>query len=359
MDKFDTRINQMKADIDEINKEIEQLKKVINILNNKIQENKKKRRSLSNTMLNLKKYSKKESKDIYSTINNKTSNNVINNKTKNYFYPKKYFTNIQTPKINNQEQNKENFNYNYNYDNTCNIQEKKQTRKKYEEIYNDENDKRNKNEETESSDDKSYCNKYNKDVHRYNDSTLFCNDNRFIKIKGGEENLFQRKNKPISFYENNCYKKHKNIKNITNREISSFMDVNRTVPKNMKSYVASNKPIRLNYNNDLQNDIIERKSHKKNINTSYNEKINNLKQSISFKGDNEEFIEYLRIIKIKSDITKLILGMFQMDPYLNDEEIKICFNKIDKLSNNKIKKETGQIYQYLVEELIKVNNRKQ
>jgi predicted transcriptional regulator len=36
MDKFDTRINQMKADIDEINKEIEQLKKVINILNNKI-----------------------------------------------------------------------------------------------------------------------------------------------------------------------------------------------------------------------------------------------------------------------------------------------------------------------------------
>ena len=220
--------------------------------------------------------------------------------------------------------------------------------------------------------------KYNYKSNNNNSNSSSCSHSKYkyIKLKDGEMQLFQKKNQPSSLNSRNYFNKEKiksrqnNNKNnnlkyenyTTNKTINQFLLNNANNCKEMNTCLKQNKPIRLNYNKD----IIQNRSSKENTiikNNSYDyrknleQKINNLKKNIGFEGNDDEFIEYLKIIKLKADITNLVGHMFINDENINDEEIKKCFYKLEQLKKNKNENENLlNIYKYIAEQLLSAQN---
>ena len=195
----------------------------------------------------------------------------------------------------------------------------------------------------------------------------------------GSHLLQKVKNKPISLNENNillneertsCEQNNINYKyNNIDKIKNHFMMNNTTDFKNIKSCVNHNKPIRINYNMEIEKDIekdynINQKNENNSIYDKYKKiqnKIDNMKKKIGFEGSNEEFIEHLKMIKLKAEITNLVENMFtnnEDSKDIDEEETKKCFQNLEKLINNKVTEDKNMlsIYQYLVEQLLKVNN---
>ena len=219
----------------------------------------------------------------------------------------------------------------------------------------------------------------------------FRNPNKFINIKDGDIQLFQKfKNKHINMknsnlkiqtktnYENNKINVYNNKFNKTNY-IANHMNLNNpNSVKNMNSYINKYNPIRLNYNKKHQyNEILQQTCNKFNskikdedesekeneFDSNQNceqiqEKIDNLKNQFNFIGSNEEFIKYLEIIKIKSDLTHLVEILFNNGEKLNEDKAEECFNKLENLFEYKNNEEKNLLngYQYLFEKLVKINN---
>ena len=212
--------------------------------------------------------------------------------------------------------------------------------------------------------------------------------NKFIKFNDGEILLYHKKNKPNLLQEDNSYDKEKiksrqkhkqktlkNQYNTTNKIINHFILSNLNKNKKLNSCINDNNPIRINYNEKAKNfDITPR--HDKNCDiTSGNDnsitlcennnktkkiqqKINSMKKKVGFEGNNEEFIEYLRILKIKADITYLVENIFNNKENEDENTTKMCYKKLENLIENKNNEEKNllNIYQYLVEQLLKTNN---
>ena len=205
---------------------------------------------------------------------------------------------------------------------------------------------------------------------------------KYIKIKDGEMQLFHKKNQtnqpvgPVSLNFKNYFNKekiksrqnhkHKNLKYenyTTNKTINQFLLNNTNNNKEIDTCLEQNKPIRLNYNKDI---ILDRNG-KENSNMNKNsyeyykdleQKINNLKNNIGFEGDNDEFIEYLKILKLKADITNLVGYMFNNDDKFNEEEIKKCFYKLEQLKKNQNDNENLlNIYKYIAEQLLPIQSK--
>ena len=137
----------------------------------------------------------------------------------------------------------------------------------------------------------------------------------------------------------------------------------------MNSYINKNKPIRLNYNNDFQYEQIIKEVDDKfddindyNIKKDNNEliqnKIDSLKIKFGFNGSSEDFIKYLNIIKIKSNLVYLVENLFNDGENLDEENAEECFYKLENLLNYKSNKNKNilNIYQFLVEKLLEINN---
>lgn len=308
-----------------------------------------------------------ENKEIINNnINNHYNNNNISHK-KNHSYNKVIKINKSTYNNNN--------NYNYDYNNYNN-------KKKGSEKSINVNDYRNYKEYNLNYDTNlPYDNKY---IYKSNNNSNHNSFNKYIKINDGEIQLFHKKNKPYLMHGNNSHDKEK-VKsrqrhkqnylnkeyNTTNKIINHFMLSNANKNNNkMNSCINDNNPIRINYirdyenkknennygitpRNDNNNNLYENNKAKK-----IQQKINNMKKKIGFEGNNDEFIEYLRIIKIKADITYLVENMFNSGGNSDEETTKMCFKKLENLIENKNNEEKNllDIYQYLVEQLLKTNN---
>jgi len=217
-----------------------------------------------------------------------------------------------------------------------------------------------------------------------NNDINFRNPNKFINLKDGDIQLFQKfKNKQNS---NIKIQTKTNIKNnkinlynnkFTKTHIGKHINLNNpNSVKNMNSYINKYKPIRLNYNknnqnneilhqtyNKYNNDIREENEKENGFNSNQNfeiiqGKIDNLKNQFQFLGSNEEFIKYLEILKIKSDLTHLVEILFNNGEKLNEDKAEECFNKLENLLEYKNEEEKNLLngYLYLFEKLLKINN---
>jgi len=158
--------------------------------------------------------------------------------------------------------------------------------------------------------------------------------------------------------------------NKTNQLLNHLnLNNNTKVEQNMNSYINKNKPIRLNYNNDFKYEQIIKEIDDKfddikdyNINKDDDEliqnKIDSLKNKFGFNGSNEDFIKYLNIIRIKSDLVYLVENLFNDGENLDEENAEKCFYKLENLLNYKSNKNRNilNIYQFLVEKLLEINN---
>jgi hypothetical protein len=221
--------------------------------------------------------------------------------------------------------------------------------------------------------------KYNKNKHNKHNNYKSNNVsfNRYIKSKEGEIQLFQKESNQTSLQTNHSNSSHNKEKDnlrqrnkqkntnqdyyASNKIINHFLLNKTNSNKVIKNGSNNDKPIRLNYNKDIENEI----SDKENINNSneykYNieQKINKMKKKICFKGNNDQFIEYLKLIKLKSDIINMVTNMFTDDDNekVNEEEIKKYFYKLEHLKNNRNENENLlNIYKYLTEQLLMANN---
>jgi hypothetical protein len=200
--------------------------------------------------------------------------------------------------------------------------------------------------------------------------------NKFINIKNGDIQLFQKIKKkhnsienPNTLYNinrtktNNKFNKFKKTLNNCCSDIS----IN---DKNMNSCINKNKPLRLSYFNNNENNEINRLNFDKIYNLNkYNNiidnnikdienKINLMKSKCNFGGDDDEFIKYLKVMKIKSDLTNLVEIIFNNGEDMDEEKAQECFNKLENLleyKNSEDKIELN-VYQYLAEQLLKINN---
>ena len=212
--------------------------------------------------------------------------------------------------------------------------------------------------------------------------------NKIIKINDGEIQLYNKKNKSNLLHEDNSHNKEKiksrqrhkqktlkNQYNTTNKIINRFILSNLNKNKKMNSCINDNNPIRINYNEKSKNFVITPR-HDKNCDIisgsdssiilcennsktkKIQQKINSMKKKVGFEGNNEEFIEYLRILKIKADITYLVENIFNSKENEDENITKMCYKKLEKLIENKNTEEKNllNIYQYLVEQLLKTNN---
>ena len=221
--------------------------------------------------------------------------------------------------------------------------------------------------------------------HRNNEIN-FENPSKFINIKNGDIQLFKKfKNKQIPIKNTNSNIKRKlnsknNKTNINNKfnstnPLAYLINLNNSKSDlNMNSYLNKNKPIILNHNKKQRNDEmlqqIMNKNNKdmKDENENYlylnnnieqiQEKINNLKYHFCFNGNNEEFIKYLKVIKIKADLTHLVEILFNNGENLNEGNAEECFCKLGNLLDYKFNEEKNLLngYQYLFENLLKINN---
>ena len=197
---------------------------------------------------------------------------------------------------------------------------------------------------------------------------------KYIKIKDGEMQLFQKKsqpNQPVSYNTKNYFNKEKkksrqnnlNYENYSTNKTNQFLLNNNNNYKELNTCIKQNKPIRLNYNKD----IIQDRNGKENSfinNNSYEycqnlkQKINNMKNNIGFEGNDDDFIEYLKILKLKSDITNLVGYMFNNDETFSEGEMKKCFYKLEQLKKNKNENENLlNIYKYIAEQLLSMQSK--
>ena len=83
-----------------------------------------------------------------------------------------------------------------------------------------------------------------------------------------------------------------------------------------------------------------------------------MKSKCNFGGDDDEFIKYLKVMKIKSDLTNLVEIIFNNGEDMDEEKAQECFDGLENLleyKNSEDKIELN-VYQYLAEQLIKINN---
>lgn len=217
--------------------------------------------------------------------------------------------------------------------------------------------------------------KYN---YKSNNNSNSCSYSKYkyIKIKDGEMQLFQKKNQPnqpLSLNSKNYFNKEKvksrqnhkskNLKNenyITNKTINQFLLNNTNNNKEINTCLKQNKPIRLNYNKDIIQDRNDKENSSMNNNSyeyykNLEQKINNMKKNIGFEGNDDEFIEYIKIIKLKADITNLVGYIFNNNEKFSEEEIKKCFYKLEQLKKNKNENENLlNIYKYIAEQLLPI-----
>lgn len=344
-----------------------------------------KKRNLSNAINHLRKHntsstSLRPSKLINSTFNQETLNNILQYSNKdildrnNFINHKDYHSyNNKVIKINRNN----NKTYNSNINSSINLINRKNYNNKTMN-YNDINYQKEKSTNYNSSNVSDSENAFNYNgqnciLRNYNS----YNSHGRINNKYYELNNEQRKpnhkvkTKPISLNGNNFYN-NKNIKsshiheqtnknpqkNINNKIKNHFM-MNNIKNKVIKSALNPNMPIRINYYKNYRkengNDLV-----KENIKNNQNiqNKINDMKKIIGFEGNNDEFIEYIKILKIKADITQLIINMFSNDINLDEDGIKNCFLNLEHLMSNKVKEDKNllNIYQYLIEQLLQVNN---
>lgn len=137
--------------------------------------------------------------------------------------------------------------------------------------------------------------------------------------------------------------------------------------KNFMKSTTNNKPIKVKYinqnfscyDNGIDNSNIFEYEEEKEVKSDnyYKNLINNMKKQIGFKGNIDDFIEYMEIQNTKSDITLLVEKMFNGGKTKSSDTRK-KYGNLEKTINN-IDNENEyllDIYQYLTEQLLKVNN---
>jgi hypothetical protein len=72
----------------------------------------------------------------------------------------------------------------------------------------------------------------------------------------------------------------------------------------------------------------------------------------------DEFIKYLKVVKLKAELTQLVEMIFNNGEKLNEDNAKMCFCKLENFSDNKHHENDNilNVYQYLVEKLFELNN---
>lgn len=212
------------------------------------------------------------------------------------------------------------------------------------------------------------------------------NQNKFINLKGGDIQLFKKFKNHQTPIKNantkiqkiiNSKKNKQNMEykfNNTNQIINHFNLSNTKIDKNLNlnSYINNNKPIRLNYNNNYNYDEISQRICNKlsNINKNENDinqydniesiqnNIDDLKHNFNFIGNNDEFIKYLKIIKMKAELTNLVEILFNNGKNIDERNAEKYFYKIDNMVEYKNNEEKNLLngYQYLIEKLVEINN---
>ena len=215
-------------------------------------------------------------------------------------------------------------------------------------------------------------NNLNGSIDSQYENNNYNQNNECVKLRDGEIQLFQKKNHASSLNNNHINNKEK-IKSrqrhknkffnhdyySTNKIINHFL-LNKTNNNKSNKYDSNNdKPIRLNYNKDIGKEMNDKEDNDDSYeyNKTLQYKINDMKKRIGFEGNNDEFIEYLKIIKLKSDITYMAKNIFNSDEKVNEEDIKKCFYKLEHLKNKINENENLlNIYKYLTEQLLMENN---
>lgn len=344
-----------------------------------------KKRNLSNAINNLRKHntsstSLRPSKLINSTFNQETLNNILqysnkdildrNNLINNHKGYHSYNNKVIKINRNNNKTYNSNISSSINLINRNNLNNKTVNYNDY--IYQKDNSVNYNSNNVSDCENAFNCNGKSSNLRNYNSYNSHC-ANKYYELNDEERKLIQKmKTKPISLNGSNFYNNNKNIKsshiheknnknplnNITNKIKNHFM-MNNTNNKVIKSGLNHNMPIRINYYNNYNKengcDLV--KKNTKNI-QNIQKKINDLKKKIGFKGNNDEFIEYIKILKIKADITQLIVNMFNNGKNIDENGIKNCFLSLEHLMSNKVKEDKNllNIYQYLIEQLLQVNN---
>lgn len=345
-----------------------------------------KKRNLSNAINNLRKHntsssSLRPSKLINSTFNQEILNNILQYSNKDILNRNNFINNHKgyhsynnkVIKINRNRNNNKTYNDNISSSiNLFNLNNNNNRTMNYNDYISQKENSVNYNSNNVS-DNESAFNYNDKDnyLRNYNSYNSHGSITRkYYELNDDQKKLIQKiKTKPISLNGNDYYNKnkirpshmneetHKDPQNnITNKIKSHFM-INNPNNKIIKSALNHNMPIRLNYydnsskkngNNDLK---------KENIKKAQN-KINDMKKKVGFEGNNDEFIEYIKILKIKADITELVINMFNNDKNIDEDGIKKCFLNLEHLMSNKVKEDKNLLntYQYLVEQLLQVNN---
>lgn len=219
-----------------------------------------------------------------------------------------------------------------------------------------------------------------------------------------QKKIFKRKFSPNEKLENDrAPKKNKSIKNnkkeilqiqrLSNKSHRNLNIVNLT-SNNSRQNSLIDKPIRINYKGDIKNENCKNNNNydvelsKNKINKLYkkdyplndnnssleteneiSQNIQDLKSRINFTGTNESFLEYIKMIKIKAEITYLLESMFkrkndkidgngEYNKTKNNNYRTNCFEEFRKIKITDEKKEnefTLNIYKYLSDQLIKLN----
>ena len=337
-----------------------------------------KKRNLSNAINNLRKHntsstSLRPSKLINSTFNQETLNNILqysnkeildrNNLINNHKGYHSYNNKVIKINRNNNKTYNGNISSSINLFNRINLNNKTMNYNDY--IYKENSVNYNSNNVSDSENAFNYNGK-SSNLRNYNSYNSHC-ANKYYELNDEERKLIQKmKTKPISLNENNVYnnkniksshvheKNNKNPQNNINNKIKNHFMMNNINNKAIKSTLNHNMPIRINYYNNYSKENNLVKKNTKNIQN----KINALKKKIGFKGNNDEFIEYIKILKVKSDITQLIINMFNNGKNIDENGIKNCFLSLEHLMSNKVKEDKNllNIYQYLIEQLLQVNN---
>ena len=248
-----------------------------------------------------------------------------------------------------------------------------------------ENNKR-MNTETNIFNQNNNNNKYN-----YRDQIKINTHNKLYNEIFGKNKLYYRNDNKYPINYNYLTKKEKlfddekssndnTIKNILN-EKNNTKKINKSYIKNLekiypnlyKKNINKSKSYFLKNNNNssriYQNKIINYKfnsyfkkkygkeEHKNYINNNNNNsdedssdspKINELMKTVNYKGDKKYFLNYLKEIKVKSDITTIVQNMIKNNNYIKKgKEINKSFTSRKNNNNKKLL----DIYEYLLKNI--------
>jgi len=156
-------------------------------------------------------------------------------------------------------------------------------------------------------------------------------------------------NETFKLNDNNNSKIISNYNDINNK-YSNLNKINNNNINNISNIIKKNNPIKININ-----------LNKVKINDNYSDKLKEMMDNIGYNGKKENFKNYIKIIKSKSEITKLINKKFNNKT--KTREIKNCYKISINYINNYKNKENEFIkeinmYQNLVDELLKKHQNK-